>query len=411
MRVFGSADMLIPQNISMEDWAVIACDQFTSQPDYWERVKKRTEGKPSTGDFIIAEVDLKRNVEERIASVHTAMKDYIKRDLFTEYKDCYIYVERTLQNGDIRRGILGIIDLEAYDYRPDSTSPIRASEQTVLGRIPVRVRVREKAPLEVSHVLMLADDDKMGLIAPLTAHKNDLPLLYDFELMENGGRIRGWLVKGAEAKAFDKRVSEYMIRETHRYEDLEGDPVLFAVGDGNHSIVTAKEVYEAEKKKHPEKDFTNDPLRYTLVELNNLYDDVQKIEPIYRIIKNTDPDRMLDQMKHICAKDGYPVTWCSGDREGTVYLDPKRGQLAISILQDFLDYYLSHEEGEIDYIHGEDVVRELAKEPGSIGFLMDPIDKKKLFPSLKADGPLTRKCFSMGHAREKRYYLEARRIR
>ena len=395
----------------MEDWAVIACDQFTSQPDYWERVKKRAEGKPSTGELIISEVDLKHHVEERIENVHQAMEDYLQRDLFTEYKDSYIYIERTLQNGDIRRGILGVIDLEAYDYRPDSTSPIRASEQTVLGRIPVRVKIRQNAPLEVSHVLMLADDDKMSLIAPITDHKNDLPLLYDFELMENGGRIRGWLVKGAEADAFDRRVSEYMIRETHRYEDLEGDPVLFAVGDGNHSIVTAKEVYEAEKKAHPEKDFTNDPLRYTMVELNNLYDDVQKIESIYRIIRHTDPEKMLSQLSHVCTEGGYPVTWCAGGKEGTVYLDPARGQLAISILQDFLDYYLSHEEGEIDYIHGEEVVRELSEEPGSIGFLMDPIDKTRLFPSLKADGPLTRKCFSMGHAREKRYYLEARRIR
>ncbi len=395
----------------MEDWAVIACDQFTSQPDYWERVKKRAEGKPSTGELIISEVDLKHHVEERIENVHQAMEDYLQRDLFTEYKDSYIYIERTLQNGDIRRGILGVIDLEAYDYRPDSTSPIRASEQTVLGRIPVRVKIRQNAPLEVSHVLMLADDDKMSLIAPITDHKKDLPLLYDFELMENGGRIRGWLVKGAEEDAFDRRVSEYMIRETHRYEDLEGDPVLFAVGDGNHSIVTAKEVYEAEKKAHPEKDFTNDPLRYTMVELNNLYDDVQKIESIYRIIRHTDPEKMLSQLSHVCAEGGYPVTWCAGGKEGTVYLDPARGQLAISILQDFLDYYLSHEEGEIDYIHGEEVVRELSEEPGSIGFLMDPIDKTRLFPSLKADGPLTRKCFSMGHAREKRYYLEARRIR
>ena len=411
MKVFGSADILIPRDVSMEDWAVIACDQFTSQPDYWERVKKRAEGKPSTGELIISEVDLKHHVEERIENVHQAMEDYLQRDLFTEYKDSYIYIERTLQNGDIRRGILGVIDLEAYDYRPDSTSPIRASEQTVLGRIPVRVKIRQNAPLEVSHVLMLADDDKMSLIAPITDHKNDLPLLYDFELMENGGRIRGWLVKGAEADAFDRRVSEYMIRETHRYEDLEGDPVLFAVGDGNHSIVTAKEVYEAEKKAHPEKDFTNDPLRYTMVELNNLYDDVQKIESIYRIIKHTDPEKMLSQLSHVCAEGGYPVTWCAGGKEGTVYLDPARGQLAISILQDFLDYYLSHEEGEIDYIHGEEVVRELSEEPGSIGFLMDPIDKTRLFPSLKADGPLTRKCFSMGHAREKRYYLEARRIR
>ncbi len=411
MKVFGSADILIPRDVSMEDWAVIACDQFTSQPDYWERVKKRAEGKPSTGELIISEVDLKHHVEERIENVHQAMEDYLQRDLFTEYKDSYIYIERTLQNGDIRRGILGVIDLEAYDYRPDSTSPIRASEQTVLGRIPVRVKIRQNAPLEVSHVLMLADDDKMSLIAPITDHKKDLPLLYDFELMENGGRIRGWLVKGAEEDAFDRRVSEYMIRETHRYEDLEGDPVLFAVGDGNHSIVTAKEVYEAEKKAHPEKDFTNDPLRYTMVELNNLYDDVQKIESIYRIIRHTDPEKMLSQLSHVCAEGGYPVTWCAGGKEGTVYLDPARGQLAISILQDFLDYYLSHEEGEIDYIHGEEVVRELSEEPGSIGFLMDPIDKTRLFPSLKADGPLTRKCFSMGHAREKRYYLEARRIR
>ncbi len=437
-KIFRSADILLPKTDALEDWAVIACDQFTSQPDYWERVEEHIKGKPSAGHLILSEFDLEHRLDERIAHIHRSMDAYLQQNLFTEYPDSYVYVERTLLNGTIRRGLVGAIDLEAYDFHAESTSPIRASEQTVLGRIPVRLRIREKASLELSHVLMLADDDRMSLIAPITARKEELPILYDFDLMEGGGHITGWLVQGDEASAFDKRLSDYMEREWHRYEDLDGKPLLFAVGDGNHSIVTAKEIYEAEKAAHPGEDLSRSPLRYTMVELENLYDEVQQIESIYRIVKHTDPEKLLAHLKDYCVKEtgmtpapaqplpegkkaengqaegthsGYPVVCCIGNTETTIYLDPSRGQLAVSILQDFLDYYLSHEEGEIDYIHGEDVVRELSKQPGCIGFLMQPIRKEQLFPSLKTDGPLTRKTFSMGHAKEKRYYLEARRIR
>lgn len=411
MNVFRSADILIPRVKSMENWAVIACDQFTSQPEYWERVMRRAKNAPSAGDLIFAEVDLTHGVKERVDSIHAAMRQYLEEEIFESYPDSYIYVERTLQNGSIRRGLVGVIDLEAYDYHADSTSPIRASEQTVLGRIPIRKMIREKAPLELSHVLMLADDDEMSLIAPITAEKDSLPQVYDFDLMESGGHITGWLVRGDVANAFESRLSAYVSRQMHRYEDLDGVPVLFAVGDGNHSIVTAKDVYEAEKAAHPEKDMRRSPLRYTMVELENLYDDVQQIESIYRIVKHTDPEKMLEAIQGYCAGDGYPVTWCAGGREGVICLDRKRGPLAISVLQDFLDYYLSEEEGDVDYIHGHEVVRELSKKENCIGFLMDPIHKDQLFPSLKAGGPLTRKTFSMGHAREKRYYLEARIIR
>ncbi len=411
MKIFQRADILLPKVDSMGDWAVIACDQFTSQPDYWERVQARTAGKPSAGHLIMAEVDLETRTEERIRSVQEAMIDYRKRKLFTKYSNCYIYVERTLLNGMVRRGIVGVIDLESYDYSTDSVSPIRASEETVLGRIPIRKKIREKASLELSHVLMLADDDQMSLIAPITEIKDELPLLYDFDLMEGGGHIAGYLVSGEEADAFDERLDEYAERQTEEYENLAGTPLLFAVGDGNHSIVTAKDVYEHEKAAHPEKDYSKSPLRYTMVELENLYDDVQEIDSIYRIIKHTDPEKLLSAIQSYCAEDGYPVTWCVGDKEGVIKLDPARGPLAVSVLQDFLDYYLSEEAGEIDYIHGADVLRELSRQEGCIGFLMSPIRKEDLFPSLQAGGPLTRKAFSMGQAREKRYYLEARRIR
>lgn len=411
MSIFQTADFLIPNVDSMEKWAVIACDQFTSQPDYWKRVAARTKGIPSAGHLILPEADLTHRIRERVSGIQRTMTDYLNQGFFDEYRDCYIYVERTLLNGSVRRGLLGVIDLEAYDYHADSVSPVRASEQTVLGRIPVRKQIREKASLELSHVLLLADDDRMSLIAPLTARKSSLPVLYDFDLMERGGHITGWLVQGEEADAFDRRLEEYISRESHRYENLDGVPVLFAVGDGNHSIVTAKEIYEKAKKTHPEQDFSDSPLRYTMVELENLYDEVQQIESIYRIVTHTDPDALLAELSSSCAEGGYPVHWYSGGQDGVIFLDPARGQLAVSILQDFLDYYLSHNPGEIDYIHGADVVKELSQAPGSIGFLMDPIDKKQLFPSLKAEGPLTRKTFSMGHAREKRYYLEARRIR
>ncbi len=412
MGVFQAASVLLPKQADMEKWAVIACDQFTSDPGYWQRVRDFVGKAPSTLHMILPEAELGTAGEaEKIESINRTMGEYLASGLFTEYENAYVYVERTLLDGKIRRGLLGMVDLEEYDYRPGSVSAIRATEKTVLERIPPRQRVRREASLELPHVLMLCDDGGRKLIEPLTEETESLPLLYDFELMEGGGRIRGYLVQGAPARAFEDRLREYEAGTAQRYRDLKGAPVVFAVGDGNHSLATAKSCYEEWKARNPGADLSRCPARYALVELENIHDEAQQFEPIHRVVTETDPDALLRALAPWCAPEGHAVTWVIGDRQGIVYLDPKRSPLAVGVLQAFLDEYLGKHPGKIDYIHGDEEVKELARQEGAIGFLLPAMEKGDLFRGVVADGVLPRKTFSMGHAQEKRYYLEGRRIK
>ncbi|MBQ8639224.1 MAG: DUF1015 domain-containing protein [Lachnospiraceae bacterium] len=402
----------------MENWSVIACDQFTSQPEYWRAVRKRVGEDVSTLHLVFPEAELGApdcGGEERIRQINRTMEQYLQQNRFREYPDSYIYVERTLLNGTVRRGIIGAIDLEAYDYQPDSSADIRATERTVIERIPPRKKIRENAPIELPHVLLLANDEKRMLIEPLTGQKDRLQKLYDFELMENGGHVAGWLVSGEDREAFDRRLEQYAAEIPEAYADLTGASLLFAVGDGNHSLATAKTCYEELKSSNPNLDFSSHPARFALVELENIHDEAQQFEPIHRILKSVDPDALLHAVRTSLGaerpENGYPVVWHAQGRCGTLYLDRTKGQLPVGILQPFLDDYLRENGGEIDYIHGEEVLLGLTKEAGSIGFLLPAIEKNQLFRGLVADGVLPRKTFSMGHACEKRYYLEARRIR
>lgn len=413
MNVFLPADILLPKTDDMKKWAVIACDQFTSQPEYWERVRATAGDKPSTINLILPEAELGTEKEhEHIEHINKTMDEYIRNDVFKTYENSFIYVERTLENGSIRKGLVGMIDLEAYDYNPGATSAIRATEKTVVERIPPRMRVRRNAPIELPHVLLLCDDHKKVLIEPITSIKDSLTKLYDFDLMENGGHITGWLVDGEVAKAFEDRLTEYSATVGEKYADLDGVPMIFAVGDGNHSLATAKACYEELKKNNPGKDMSNHPARYALVELENIHDDAQVFEPIHRIITNTDPWKLLEAVKSTqCAEGGFPVKWFIGNESGTIYLDRAKSQLAVGVLQSFLDEYLKENKGIIDYIHDDDALMNLAKQDNAIGFLLPPMEKSQLFRGVIADGVLPRKTFSMGHAREKRYYIEARKIK
>ena len=321
-----------------------------------------------------------------------------------------MYVERTLADGSVRPGLLGAVDMEEYDYHAGSNSAIRATEKTVLERIPPRQRVRKDAAIELPHVLMLCDDDQKTLIEPIGEIKDTLPKLYDFELMEQGGRICGWLVQGQAAKDFDNRLTTFSAFVAEKYADLGGS-ILLAVGDGNHSLATAKSCYEALKAAQPDADLSAHPARYSLVELENIHDPSRVFAPIHRIITDTDADQLLSDLNAVCADQGYAVDWVIGERSGTIYLDQTRGELAVAVLQEFLDKWLSENAGGIDYIHGDDEVRELAQKPNAIGFLLPPMEKHQLFRGVISGGALPRKTFSMGHAREKRYYLEGRKIK
>ena len=410
MQVFQATDILVPQGKDMEKWAVIACDQYTSQPEYWQRVRGFVGEAASALHVILPEAEMEE-AENRIDNINQTMHNYLTDSVFQEYKNAYIYIERTLVNGTIRRGVIGAVDLEAYDYSDNSVADIRATERTVEERIPPRMNIRRNAPIELPHILMLCDDKEHVLIESLEQEKSECEKLYEFDLMEDGGHIVGWLVQGQHVQMFDEKLADYIKRNAKEYEDTGKVPMVFAVGDGNHSLATAKACYEELKRNNPGADLSNHPARYALVELENIHDESQEFEPIHRIITETDTEALLDAMKkNICAKEGYPIVCYIGEREETIYLNPELGELPIAILQKYLDEYLETAKGKIDYIHGEDVVRELALKPDSIGLILPDIEKNQFFKGIVMDGVLPRKTFSMGHAQEKRYYLEARRI-
>ena len=409
---FLPADILLPQGVDMTRWAVIACDQFSAQPEYWEEVRSFVGDAPSTLRLILPEAHLGSDRETAMtAQINETMAEYLARGLFRAYPGSFLYVERTLESGAVRQGLVGMVDLEAYDYSAGSTSAIRATEKTVVERIPPRMRVRRDAPLELPHILMLADDHDRVLIEPIAARRDRLEKLYDFDLMAGGGHIAGYLVAGEEARAFEARLTAYEAAVGEKYRGLPGVPMVFAVGDGNHSLATAKACYEELKAAHPGEDLSNHPARYALVELENLHHEAQVFTPIHRVVLDTDPKALLAALEATaCAPGGFPVTWQMGGASGTVYLDRSRSQLAVGALQSFLDGYLADHPGQVDYIHGDDDLRALAAREGAIGFLLPAMEKSQLFRGVIADGILPRKTFSMGHAREKRYYLEGRKI-
>ena len=410
---FLPAEILLPNaTVPMQTWAVVACDQFSSQPEYWARVRERTAHVPSCMHLILPEADLGTEREAaETAQINQTMQRYLEDGVFAPYPNSYLYVERTLAKGKVRKGLVGMVDLEAYDYTPGSGSAIRATEGTVTERLPPRIRVRKDAAIELPHIMLLADDHENVLLGAVTDAKQALKQVYDFDLMEDGGHITGYLVDGAYAEAFSQRLSDYTAKVGQKYPDLPGTPMVFAVGDGNHSLATAKACYEAYKQAHPDTAATH-PSRYALVELENIHDDALEFEPIHRVVTGTNPAALLQALEQTaCAQGGFPVQWKAGKQTGTVLLDRSKSQLAVGVLQHFLDEYLQEHAGTVDYIHDDDVLLNLAAQDQSIGFLLPNMEKSQLFRGVIADGVLPRKTFSMGHARVKRYYLEGRKIR
>lgn len=427
---FTAADILLPKKGNFETWAVVACDQFTSQPEYWESAEKIVGENESTLRIILPEAQLSDgHTEEHIADINSTMRSYLEKGVFTEYPDSMIYLERVQSDGRIRRGLIGKIDLEEYDYSPDSSSLVRATEGTVLDRIPPRQAVRRDASLELPHIMLLIDDPENTVIGPLqkcveedcdSADDGCCEKLYDFDLMLGGGHATAYLL-GEEQKN----------EAAATLEKLAESPLLFAVGDGNHSLASAKAHYEEEKAKAGPGSEESLLSRYALVEVVNLYDDALEFEPIHRVLFDVDPKSLLEDLKAAfpgtceisgdgredqcpACDEGAPahlIRYAYADGEGTICIPDPKAQLEVGTLQGFLDEYLSSKGGKIDYVHGDEVTIELGKKDGCIAFLLPAMDKNDLFRSIIADGPLPRKTFSMGHAEDKRYYIEARRIK
>ena len=419
------ADILLPERNTIEQgrWATIACDQFTSEPHYWQEAEKIVGNAPSTLRMMLPEVYLNETAE-RLPAIHAAMDEALAHHLIC-HESAMIAVERTQFEGAVRHGLVAMIDLEQYDYRKGSTSLIRATEGTVLERIPPRVAVRRDAPLEMPHVMLLIDDPDATVLEPLFG--NDIPheLAYDTDLMLNGGHIKGhFLTKEEQSRVLD--ALEALVTPeamAARYGDANLAPLLFAVGDGNHSLATAKAAFEEVKAKIGAEAAASHPARYALVEIVNLHDKALFFEPIYRVMFDVDPNDVLDRLRtYLAALNGtaapQSIKCLVSLPEGGLYAShnvtathPVQ-QLTVGTLQTFIDEYLSaHPEASVDYIHGEDSTAVLLRQPNTIGFLFDGMEKSQLFRSVMYDGALPRKTFSMGHAQDKRYYMECRKIR
>lgn len=415
--VFQPAEILLPdfQKTDGTRWAVVACDQYTSDADYWKKAAEFVGDAPSTLRLMLPEIYLGKNDAARIESIHAEMRKALQTVL-QKHPNCMIYLERRLEGGKLRRGLIGKVDLEAYDYNKGSASLIRATEGTVLERIPPRVAVRRGAPLEMPHVLLLIDDPKKTVIEPLAEGLTEK--LYDFDLMAGGGHVTGFALSQKEQERAISALAALITPEAmkEKYGGADLAPLLFAVGDGNHSLASAKAYYEEIKAKIGSAALSH-PARYALCEVNNLHDDDLEFEPIYRVVFGTDPKDLIDSFRAAVAKlngkaKPQQVTLLCGGKEETVEIAAPEKQLPVGTVQLFLDEYLKKHPGvRVDYIHGTDTVRRLVAEGnGNVGFLFAGMEKDELFRTVIYDGALPRKTFSMGRAQDKRFYLECRRI-
>lgn len=418
---FSAADILLPDTgTDMSRWSVVACDQFTSQPEYWEDAARIAGDAPSALRLILPEAYLERpEADGMIADIHRAMDEYLEKGIFREYKNAMIYLERTDSTGNVRAGIVGAIDLERYDFRKGSVSEVRATEATVAERIPPRLKVRRNAPLELPHIMILIDDPERTVIENIGAKKDTFEKLYDFELMKNGGSIKGWLMDEITVGEAESALAELGSRDNfEKRSGVKDVPVLlYAMGDGNHSLATAKEYYEQLKREYPDKDMSNHPARYALAEIVNLHSDALQFEAIHRIIEDISPEKLLAEMTEALGLVEAPseetaqrFEWVCGGKTIVFGITKPSSNLTVGSVQGFIDRYLSENGGKVDYIHGTDVLKKLAEREGCAGIILPDMGKEELFPTVIKDGALPRKTFSMGHAEDKRYYIEARKI-
>ncbi len=413
---FKTGNILLPKkNIDLTKWSVVACDQYTSEQEYWEKLDKFVGKSPSTLRITLPEIYLDENVEERINSINDTMKQYLQEDLFEEYNDSIFYIRRKQKDGRVREGIVGLIDLEEYDYTSGSNSLIRATEKTIIERIPPRVKIRERAFLELPHIMILIDDSKKEIIEGLKEKVKKQEQVYDFELNMNGGHLEGYnlnnQLKQEVLKGFNKLMDKKAFEKKYGVKDK--GVLLFAIGDGNHSLSAAKTIYEDLKKT--DEDYLNSCSRYALAEIVNLHSEALEFEAIHRIIFDTDSDKMLKELYEYYKINeegkGQKVEVILNGETKSLYLENPKSNLAVGSIQIFLDKYLKKNQVKIDYIHGYDTVRELSKKENSIGFTFDAIDKDELFKTIILDGILPLKTFSMGNSYDKRYYMEARKIK
>ena len=423
---FMPAHILLPDAaVPLEQWGCIACDQFTSDRAYWQRAEEAAAGGPSALRLVLPEVYLADDdLTGRVDAIHAAMEDY-REKVLTRAVDGFVYVERTLQSGRVRQGLVGRVDLEAYNYHRGSLPLIRPSENTVEERIPPRMAVRRGACLETPHVMMLADDPGRTLIEPVGAQKEKLRPLYEGELMLGGGHVAGWAVEDPALIAqIEAAIASLGSADAfaEKYPDAPNSrPLALAVGDGNHSLATAKAYWEELKPILTAEQRANHPARWCLAEVCNVRSDAVEIEPIHRVLFNTNYESVLlsivtwsdENMAGIKFGDEFPqqVRLVSPMDECTLSFENPTAPLGVGTVDEFVEYFLeNHPEARVDYVHDEAAVRAFSAQEGAVGLLLPPMEKGDLFRGVVLGGVLPRKTFSMGHAEEKRYYIECRRI-
>ena len=389
---FYSANIMLPdwKKVDGTKWAVIACDQHTSEPEYWEKAKEIADNSPSTLDLILPEVYLEET-EKRVPLINKTMDSYLK-NVLVEHKDSMIYVERTQSDGEIRRGLVGMIDLECYDYHKGAAALVRATEGTVLDRIPPRVAVRRGAPIELPHVMILIDDPDKTVIEPHINACQGYEKAYDFDLMLGGGHIKGWFVNGFGKTKISAALQKLAAPEEmlKKYGDNYA-PLLFAVGDGNHSLASAKAAYEEVKTRIGDAALSH-PSRYALAEIVNLHDESLKFEPIYRVMFGVSPVAVLAALGEYAenlegTEKPQTVDYIHAGGEGSLVFRRPSAQLTVGTLQSFIDDYVSaHEGASVDYIHGVEATRALSKKENAIGFIFDGMEKNQLFKTVICDG-------------------------
>ncbi len=431
MKTFDSIGIAVPEillpaaSVDLTKWAVVACDQYTSEPEYWAKVEGLVGDAPSTLHCIFPEVYLNApDGDARIQRINAAMHDYVERGVL-EPRESFLYVERLAAN-KVRRGLMVAMDLDAYDYTASSSSLVRATEGTIVDRLPPRIRVREGAPIELPHIMVLIDDPEDTVIGPLANAKDDK--VYDFDLMLGGGHLTGFGVSATEearvVSALERLADPARFRARYGLGD-DAPVLLYAMGDGNHSLATAKAIWEKVKADAG----PDDPRRYALVELVNVHDASLEFEPIHRVLFDVQGGfdvvgalaeyggvevskvDSLDAMTAAVDADAQSVGIIDADGYRVGRIRAPKGNLAVSTLQPFLSELEEAKRfREVDYVHGTEATDRLGKRAGNLGFFLPGMDKSDLFKSVALDGALPRKTFSMGEADEKRFYMEARRL-
>lgn len=398
--------ILLPvDNIDLNKWSVVACDQFTSQPEYWQSLKEYIGDAPSSLNLIFPEVYLSGDKQEYTKRINATMDSYLKNNLFKNVDDM-ILVKRIIPNGKVRLGIMLEVDLEAYEYTPSNHALIKATERTVVERLPIRIDVRRNASLELPHIMLLVDDPNNTVIEPIYADMDGMEELYNFELNMGGGRLEGAKIKDSNRvlESLSKLLEPDVLQA--KYNTVE--PMLFAVGDGNHSLATAKECWNKIKKTLSKKEKLDHPARFALCELVNLHDESLEFEPIHRVIKGVNEDFIVEMARALDGKGRLRLEYL-----GKKYIlnIPDNPSDAIKDIQDFIDEYISENEAvEQDYIHGDEHLLKVVERDNSVAIFMPKIAKESLFDYVIRRGVLPRKAFSMGVAEDKKYYLEARKI-